>query len=95
MFRIKKIENIGHLVNLDELFIGKNKIRQLEGVETLQKLSVLSLPGNRIVKIENVEQLNNLKELYLSDQGLQDIHGVEPLVKSNSKYTEKWVFFAD
>lgn len=42
--RIKKIENISHLVKLRELYLGKNKITKIEGLETLKELRLLSLP---------------------------------------------------
>lgn len=42
--RIKKIENISHLTRLRELYIGKNKLTKIEGLETLRDLRLLSIP---------------------------------------------------
>lgn len=37
------IENLGPLVNLESLFLGKNKITKIEGLDALPNLRVLSL----------------------------------------------------
>ena len=57
------IENLSPLVNLTQLFLGKNKITKLQGFEGLAKLRILSVQSNRLVKIENLEPLVGLEEL--------------------------------
>uniref|UniRef100_A0A183EFL0 Protein phosphatase 1 regulatory subunit 22 n=1 Tax=Gongylonema pulchrum TaxID=637853 RepID=A0A183EFL0_9BILA len=64
-----QLENIGHLIDLRELYIGKNKIRKLENLENLKKLTVLSVPKKLTIidagnnKITNLDGLNHLEEL--------------------------------
>ena len=81
------------MVNLEQLWLGKNKITKLEvsvvhaltspdlihfqGLATLAKLRTLSLQSNRITKLENLEDLTNLEELYLSHNGVQRLEGLE------------------
>lgn len=65
------IENLDQLVNLESLFLGKNKITQLNNLQSLSKLKLLSIQSNRIVNIENLDGLVNLEELYLSHNGIQ------------------------
>ena len=42
-FCFQTIENISMLTNLTSLFIGKNKITKLQGLETLVNLRTLSM----------------------------------------------------
>lgn len=79
--RIRSIEGLEGLVNLEELWLGKNKITKLQGFETLKSLRVLSIQSNRITKLENLEELTNLEELYISHNGLETIEGLGKNVK--------------
>ncbi|KAI9141174.1 hypothetical protein BKA69DRAFT_1109592 [Paraphysoderma sedebokerense] len=79
--RVKKIENLNHLVNLEQLWLGKNKIERLENFSGLRNLKILSIQSNRITKLENLEVLENLEELYISHNGISKIEGLE----SNTK----------
>lgn len=65
------IENLDELINLESLFLGKNKITHLNNLLSLTKLKLLSIQSNRIVTIENLDRLVNLEELYLSHNGIQ------------------------
>ncbi|KAH7884510.1 hypothetical protein F5I97DRAFT_1890018 [Phlebopus sp. FC_14] len=75
--KIRRIEGLDALVNLEELWLGKNKLPMLENLGTLTKLRILSLQSNRITKIENLEKLQNLEELYLSHNGVEKLEGLE------------------
>lgn len=79
--RIRAIENLDALVNLEELWLGKNKITKLQGLEKLAKLRLLSIQSNRITKIEGLENLVNLEEFYISHNGLEKLEGLENNVK--------------
>ncbi|KAG2076705.1 L domain-like protein [Suillus decipiens] len=61
--RIRHIEGLDALVNLEELWLGKNKLTKLE--------------SNRITKIEGLDQLADLEELYLSHNGVERLEGLE------------------
>ncbi|KAH7930192.1 L domain-like protein [Leucogyrophana mollusca] len=65
--RIRHIEGLEALVNLEELWLGKNKLSKLE--------------SNRITKIEGLEMLVNLEELYLSHNGIERLEGLENNLK--------------
>jgi len=43
MLFLQTIENIETLTNLEELYIGKNKITKMDGLSTLTKLTLLSI----------------------------------------------------
>jgi protein phosphatase 1 regulatory subunit 7 len=89
----QRIENLDRLVNLEELWLGKNKIAKLEvciafatlrsslrivqGMEALKKLKILSIQSNRIAKLEGLEELESLEQLYLSHNGIKKIEGLE------------------
>ncbi|KAF7796634.1 hypothetical protein EIP86_007816 [Pleurotus ostreatoroseus] len=79
--RIREIEGLDALVNLEELWLGKNKIARLQNLGTLKKLKILSIQSNRITKLEGLEGLENLEELYLSHNGIEKIEGLENNVK--------------
>lgn len=73
----QKIEGLDALVNLEELWLGKNKITKLEGLSGLKKLKILSLQSNRITKLENLEELEELEQIYLSHNGIAKLEGLE------------------
>ncbi|KAG8690731.1 hypothetical protein FRC11_009476 [Ceratobasidium sp. 423] len=79
--RIRAIEGLEGLENLEELWLGKNKIAKLQGLETLKALRVLSIQSNRITKLEGLEGLTNLEEFYISHNGLNKIEGLEKNAK--------------
>ncbi|KAG9016641.1 hypothetical protein FRB90_002708 [Tulasnella sp. 427] len=69
------------LVNLEELWLGKNKIIKLENLAHLCKLRILSIQSNRIVKLEGLEGLVDLEELYISHNGLERLEGLDKNMK--------------
>ncbi|OAX41182.1 L domain-like protein [Rhizopogon vinicolor AM-OR11-026] len=75
--RIRHIEGLDALVNLEELWLGKNKLTKLENLSKLSRLKILSLQSNRITKIEGLDQLVSLEELYLSHNGVERLEGLE------------------
>ncbi|XP_033085408.1 protein phosphatase 1 regulatory subunit 7 isoform X8 [Trachypithecus francoisi] len=81
--KVKAIENIDTLTNLESLFLGKNKITKLQNLDALTNLTVLSMQSNRLTKIEGLQNLVNLRELYLSHNGIEVIEGLE----NNNKLT--------
>lgn len=79
----QKIEGLDALVNLEELYLGKNKITKLEGLKNLRKLTILSLQSNRITKLEDLDTLTELDQLYLSHNGLECLEGLEHNVSTS------------
>ena len=59
------------LENLEELWLGKNKIEHISGISKLTKLRKLDLQSNRLTRIENLHgQIDTLEELYLSHNAI-------------------------
>lgn len=89
---VQCIEGLDALVNLQKLWLGKNKISKLEvgcmsrcaqrvtpvqNLGSLKQLRLLSIQSNRITKVEGLEELENLEELYLSHNGIQRLEGLD------------------
>lgn len=80
-------------MNLEELWLGKNKITRLEvchpisgnvttahhvqNLDALKRLKILSIQSNRITKLEGLEHLESLEEVYLSHNGIERLEGLE------------------
>lgn len=62
---------------LEELWLGKNKITEIRGLDTLQNLKILSIQSNRIRAISGLDQLPQLEELYISHNALTSLSGLE------------------
>ncbi|KAG2107105.1 L domain-like protein [Suillus cothurnatus] len=72
--RIRHIEGLDALVNLEELWLGKNKLTKLE-VQCIA--SSWFWCSKSITKIEGLEHLTDLEELYLSHNGVERLEGLE------------------
>mmetsp|Transcript_40907 Transcript_40907/g.83700 ORF Transcript_40907/g.83700 Transcript_40907/m.83700 type:complete len:526 (-) Transcript_40907:117-1694(-) len=70
---IEKIENIGHLTNLEWLDLSFNNIQHIEGLETLVKLTDLSLFNNQIDKLQNLDALTALNCLSIGHNHINDV----------------------
>lgn len=81
-----RLRNIGpalsNLPHLEELFLGKNKLTEISGLEFLTSLTRLDLQSNRIVKLgDGLSKLTQLRELYISHNGITEIDdGLSTLV---------------
>ena len=78
---MQEIRNLEACTKLESLWLGKNKITQLQGLDALTNLRILSMQTNRIVKIEGLDRLVGLQELYLSHNGIQRIEGLDQLTE--------------
>lgn len=77
---LQKIENLDPLVQLQQLWLGRNRIAVVAGgLRSLTGLRQLSLQANRLEEISGLETLTGLEELYLSQNGIQCICGLETL----------------
>ena len=73
--RVMEEEELSGLENLEELWLGKNKIEHISGLSKLTKLRRLDVQSNRLTKVENLEaQVDTLEELYLAHNGI-DVEG--------------------
>ena len=71
----KKIVHINDLdifINLKELYLNQNYIKEIKGLNNLINLQVLNISFNNITKIENILHLNNLMILDLSNNLIED-----------------------
>lgn len=78
--RIRKMdaEQLSGLINLEELWLGKNKIEKIEGLSNLIKLRRLDVQSNRLTSINGLEaQIESLEELYLAHNGIDDEGAME------------------
>jgi protein phosphatase 1 regulatory subunit 7 len=69
--RVMDVDELSGLVNLEELWLGKNKIEMIQGLEKLTKLRRLDVQSNRLTTVENLSsQCDTLEELYLSHNAI-------------------------
>lgn len=73
---IKKIENL-LLPNLKELFLHRNQISQIEGLEHCPRLRRLWLFQNEIVNISGLQALPELEECWLQGNRIASLLGIE------------------
>ncbi|CAI5511038.1 unnamed protein product [Closterium sp. Naga37s-1] len=72
------MENLSHLSALEELWVGRNKIREVR-VEGLSALVKISVQSNRLTCMRGLESCTRLQELYLSNNGISTMEGLEAL----------------
>ena len=61
---IEKVQNIGHLIQLRELYLVGNKLDSLSGIESLIKLQVLDVTDNQVTSIPTwIKKLRCLRTL--------------------------------
>lgn len=77
--KLRVMENLGTLVNLQELWLGRNRIRAVNlcGLKCLRKVS---LQSNRLTSMKGFEECVTLEELYLSHNGISKMEGLSTLV---------------
>lgn len=69
--RVMDVEELSGLVSLEELWLGKNKIECIQGLDKLAKLRRLDVQSNRLTDIENLATVAaTLEELYLADNAI-------------------------
>ena len=80
--RIRKMGSCFNVLeNLKELWLGKNKIEKIEGIEMLKNLVRLDVQSNRLTSVESLPVLQNVEELYLSHNAIISMNGVQRLPK--------------
>ncbi|CAI0403977.1 unnamed protein product, partial [Linum tenue] len=76
---LEVMENIEKLTNLEELWLGRNRIKQVNlcGLKCIKKIS---LQSNRLTSMTGFEGCVALEELYLSHNGIEKMEGLSTLV---------------
>lgn len=70
--RIMDKNELDGLINLEELWLGKNKIEVMNGLDNLNKLRRLDIQSNRLIKIDNIIHTELLEEMYFAHNGITD-----------------------
>ncbi len=79
--RIREISGLEALGELDQLYLGRNKITSIKCLDHLSRLRILSLQSNRIMSTVGLSSLVMLEELYLSHNGISLIEGLSTLIR--------------
>ncbi|KNA17141.1 hypothetical protein SOVF_082880 [Spinacia oleracea] len=76
--RLRVMENLETLINLQELWLGRNRIKAVNlcGLKCIKKLS---LQSNRLTSMKGCEECVALEELYLSHNGITKMEGLSTL----------------
>lgn len=76
--KLRVMENLDTLVNLQELWLGRNRIKAVNlcGLKCLTKIS---LQSNRLTSTKGFEECVALEELYLSHNGISKMEGLSTL----------------
>ena len=76
----KKIEELDQFPKLEELYLRRNQIEKIEGLDTLTNLKILNIAENKLIKkIEGLDNLTNLKVIVLDDNQIKKIEGLGKL----------------
>ncbi|WP_343707299.1 leucine-rich repeat domain-containing protein [Flavobacterium sp.] len=78
-WRIKSIQNLLHLKELEVLNISNNMIESLNGIEKLPNLRSLYANNNKIKNINYLDQFKSLQELYLSNNEISNLEFMRDL----------------
>lgn len=78
---VRRIENVGHLSHLRELYLVSNRIKKIAGLEGLSKLRLLELGSNSLRAIDGpaLQAVPNLEELWLGRNKIARIEGLDHL----------------
>lgn len=77
--KLRVMENLHNLTNLQELYLGRNRIKAIDlcGLKCIKKLS---LHSNRLTSMKGLEECTALERLYLAHNGITKMEGLSTLV---------------
>ena len=79
--QIRKIENLGPLVNLETLILSFNEVSKMENLEVLTCLKRLDLSFNMVRRFENIKTLSTLTDLAMNSNLLHRTEDLSMLRK--------------
>jgi protein phosphatase 1 regulatory subunit 7 len=78
-FSFQVIEGLETNTSLKSLWLGKNKIERVSGLESLHSLEQLDIQNNRLTSLDKgITHLHKLKELYLACNRIESIENEFP-----------------
>lgn len=80
---IRDMSPVSICVNLKELYLANNKLKEIKGLKNLKQLKKIDLGANRIRVMDGEELggLENLEELWIGKNKIEKIEGLEKLTK--------------
>jgi protein phosphatase 1 regulatory subunit 7 len=78
---MQTIENLDSLTQLQQLWLGRNRISEIANLRSLTNVRQLSLQANRLESMAGVGVMLGLEELYLSQNGIKRMEDLAPLTK--------------
>ena len=81
----RKIECLNKCLALRSLWLGKNKIEEISGLENLIGLKQLDVQSNRLTSLgTGLNSLKNLSELYLASNQIKNVTGLPLFIEDGS-----------
>lgn len=78
----QEIDDLSGMPALTSLWLGRNKIGALQGLDSVPNLQQLGLQSNRLTTLgAGLAPVVGLRELYVSHNGLTSLEGIGHLVR--------------
>lgn len=78
-FKLTDLSGLEHFINLKELNLAGNNLKNINGISHLKHLELLNLTANKITTLRGVRHLKNLKYLFLRDNNLKNLSEIQHL----------------
>lgn len=72
--------DVSGFTNLGNLYISRNELTEIKGLDRLIKLTRLSIDGNKLTEIPTLEYMTQLQDLYIGENELVEIPGLDKLI---------------
>lgn len=74
---ITDVSALSYCVNLENLYLSKNKISNLDSVKILTNLKILDISSNQLVDLKALEGMIYLSELHASGNKIKELSGLK------------------
>lgn len=82
--RISMIEGLDNCKDtLEELYMGRNRLETLKGIEIFVNLQTLHIPCNRLLLLDFLDDLRELNEIAAAENDLEEI----PIILNKNELT--------
>ena len=72
--------DVSGFTNLGCLYISRNELTEIKGLDKLTKLTRLDIDGNKLTQIPTLEYMTQLQDLYIGENELVEIPGLDKLI---------------